>query len=48
MHGDRWIEEKVKRLVANELDDMGDGAFQDVDVDLAASVEIAGKISASV
>lgn len=49
MHGDRWIEEKVKCLVANALDDMGDGnAFSNVDISLGAKVEITGAVESGV
>mgnify|MGYP007115287867 CR=1 FL=1 len=49
MHGDRWIEEKVKRLVANELDDMGHGdAFSQANISLGSHVEIAGSVESGV
>lgn len=52
MHGDRWIEEKVKRLVANELDELDEldagSSFSDVDVDLASTVEISSNVTSGI
>lgn len=48
-HGDRWIEEKVKRLVANELDDLGNGdAFSQANILIGSHVEISGSVESGV